>query len=310
MTGLSGWKTLANGGFIALLTAGTGFPGAPASCFAPTIGRPRVVRKMKSEDVAMHWEANADAWTRLSRAGHDVYRDALNTPAFLSMLPPIEGLVGLDVGCGEGSNTRQLARRGAKMSAIDISPTFIAHALEAERDDPLEIDYRVGDGAALPFDDTSFDFVTAFMSLMDMPDHAQALRETYRVLRHGGFLQFSILHPCFVPPTRRNLRDAAGHAYAVEVADYFLETNGAVESWLFSTVSEEERRRTPPFRVPRFHRTLSGWVEIICDASLSIEAFGEPRASEALAAAEPVVADTRVAPVFLHIRCRKSAPSR
>lgn len=266
--------------------------------------------KVKSEDVVECWEANAEAWTRLSRAGHDVYRDALNTPAFLSMLPPVEGLMGLDVGCGEGSNTRQLALKGAKMSAIDIAPTFIAYALEAERDEPLGIDYQVGDGAALPFDDASFDFMTAFMSLMDIPDHAQVLREAHRVLRQGGFLQFSILHPCFVPPTRRNLRDAAGNPYAVEVADYFLETKGAVETWLFSAVSEEERRCTPPFRVPRFHRTLSAWVEIICKASLTIEAFGEPRASETLAAAEPVVADTRIAPIFLHIRCRKGVQRR
>ena len=265
---------------------------------------------MNSEDVAAHWEANAEAWTRLSRAGHDVYRDALNTPAFLSMLPGIDGLAGLDIGCGEGSNTRRLARQGATMSAVDISPTFIAHARDAERDDPLGIDYRVGDGAALPFDDGSFDFVTAFMSLMDMPDHARVLHEAHRVLRDGGFLQFSILHPCFVPPKHRTLRDAAGQAYAVEVADYFVETNGAVETWLFSSISEEERRRTPPFRVPRFHRTLSGWVAIIGQASLAIEAFGEPCASEALAAAEPIVADTRVAPLFLHIRCRKAAAGR
>ena len=265
---------------------------------------------MNSEDVAEHWEANAEAWTRLSRAGHDVYRDTLNTPAFLSMLPSIDGLAGLDLGCGEGSNTRQLARRGARMSAIDISRTFVAHAYEAERDEPLGIEYRVGDAAALPFEDMSFDFVTAFMSLMDIPDAAQTLRETHRVLRHGGFLQFSILHPCFVPPTRRNLRDAAGRPYAVEVADYFREMNGAVDSWLFSTVSEEERRRTPPFRVPRFHRTLSGWVGIICDAALTIEAFGEPCASEALAEAEPKVAGTRIAPIFLHIRCRKHAPGQ
>jgi len=53
---------------------------------------------------------------------------------------------------------------------------------------------------------------------------------------------------------------------------------------------------------------LSGWVEIICGARLVIEKFGEPCASPELAKAEPVVADTRVAPLFLHIRASK--PSR
>jgi Methyltransferase domain len=68
------------------------------------------------------WEANAETWTRQARAGYDVYRDALNTPAFLAMLPAISDLHGLDIGCGEGSNTRELARLGAQMHAIDIAP--------------------------------------------------------------------------------------------------------------------------------------------------------------------------------------------
>jgi trans-aconitate methyltransferase len=41
--------------------------------------------------------------------GHDIYRDHLNTPAFFAMLPDVEGLAGLDIGCGEGHNTRLLA---------------------------------------------------------------------------------------------------------------------------------------------------------------------------------------------------------
>ncbi|MET3587746.1 hypothetical protein ABID21_003877 [Pseudorhizobium tarimense] len=52
---------------------------------------------MDAKTVAAHWEANADAWAHCSRAGFDRYRDALNTPAFLSMLPPVAGLKGLDL---------------------------------------------------------------------------------------------------------------------------------------------------------------------------------------------------------------------
>ena len=60
---------------------------------------------MKHTDVKRYWEENAEAWTRLSRRGYDVYRDHLNTPAFLAMLPDVRGLAGLDIGCGEGNNT-------------------------------------------------------------------------------------------------------------------------------------------------------------------------------------------------------------
>ena len=61
------------------------------------------------EEVGCVWNANADAWTKLARAGYDVYRDYLNPPAFVDMLPDIEGLLGVDLGCGEGHNNEALA---------------------------------------------------------------------------------------------------------------------------------------------------------------------------------------------------------
>jgi putative hydrolase of the HAD superfamily len=79
---------------------------------------------MKDEEVGRYWEGNAEAWTKLSRAGYDVYRDYLNTPAFLEMLPDVAGLRGLDIGCGEGHDTRQVAGRGASVTGLDIAPTF------------------------------------------------------------------------------------------------------------------------------------------------------------------------------------------
>ena len=123
------------------------------------------------------WDENAKAWTVLSRAGYDIYRDCLNTPAFLAMLPEIDGLAGLDLGCGEGHNTRLLARRGAAMTGLDISKRFLQHARRAEMENPLGIRYIQGSGLALPFPAAAFDFVTAFMSLMDMPETPRVLAE-------------------------------------------------------------------------------------------------------------------------------------
>lgn len=260
---------------------------------------------MESIEAGHYWEANAETWTRHVRAGYDVYRDRLNTPSFLAMLPPVAGLTGLDLGCGEGENTRKLARMGARMCAVDVAPTFIRHAQAVEDIESLGIAYRVADAQALPFADGAFDFATAFMSLMDMPAADRALCESVRVLRPGGFLQFSILHPCFVPPHRRVLREADGSVRAVEVARYFDPCEGEVETWWFSTLPETERATTEPFRVPRFHRTLSRWVEMVVQAGLTLETMAEPSASAELGTAEPVLADTRVVPLFLHVRVRK-----
>jgi ubiquinone/menaquinone biosynthesis C-methylase UbiE len=259
---------------------------------------------MDRERAAAYWEANAETWTQLSRAGYDVYRDNVNTPGFLAMLPPIAGLHGLDIGCGEGTNTRALAKLGARMTAIDVAPTFVTHARESEVRDPLGIVYDVADAQALPFADDSFDFATAFMSLMDVPDYRAALAEAHRVVRPAGFFQFSILHPCFTPPHRRVLRDAAGVAHAIEIARYFDNVDGEVDYWKFTAAPEAVQATVEPFGTPLFHYPISDWLNAVVAAGFNIERVGEPSVDEATARRVPSVADSRIAPLFLHIRGR------
>lgn len=264
-------------------------------------------RTMDDRDVGRFWNENAETWTRLARAGYDVYRDKLNTPAFLAMLPDVRGESGIDIGCGEGHNTRLLARRGARMTAIDIAETFVGHAREEEEREPLGIEYRVASALALPFPEARFDFATAFMSLMDMPDHGRALMEAHRVLRAGGFLQFSITHPCLDTPHHKNLRDGSGRTYAYEVGEYFRRLDGAISEWTFSAAPAEVRRNVPKFRVPRFSRTVSGWLNLLIDTGFRIERIEEPCPSDEVAAEYPAVQDAQIMPYFLHVRVRKPA---
>ncbi len=264
---------------------------------------------MDSERVGRYWDENAETWTKLVRAGYDHYRDGFNTPAFLAMLPEVAGLSGLDVGCGEGHNTRLLARAGARMTGIDVSETFVRHAREAEDAEPLGVRYETASAEDLPFGDASFGFATAFMSLMDMPELRRVLAEVFRVLEPGGFLQFSIEHPCFTTPHAKTLRDETGRAYAREVGGYFQERHGEVDEWLFSSTPEEVREGLKPFRVPRFSRTLSGWMNPLVEAGFALERFGEPYPSDETTRELPRLQSAQVFAMFLHVRARKPSAS-
>lgn len=266
---------------------------------------------MTHDQAGRYWERNAETWTLLSRQGWDLYRDLLNTPAFFSILPDVRGRTGLDIGCGEGHNTRLLAERGAAMVAFDISPTFAREAAAVENSEAASVEtqppirYVAASAQQIPFAAASFDFATSFMCLMDLPDQPLAFHEIARVLRPGGFLQFSILHPCFNTPHRRLLRTPEGEAYAVEVGRYFERTNGRIERWIFSAAPAEVKAGLAPFEVPTFHRPLSDWISAILNAGLTIEQLAEPRADDATARAFPHIQDTQVVSYFLHVRCRK-----
>ena len=262
---------------------------------------------MDSKTVGEYWEENAEAWTKLSRAGYDTYRDHLNTPAFFAVLPDVAGLRGLDIGCGEGHNTRLLAKRGARALGIDIAGTFVRHAQEEERSAPLGVEYAIADACALPFPGRTFDFAPAFMSLMDVPTPGRAIAEIERVLKPGGFLQFSICHPCFDTPHRVNLRDERGITYAIEVGEYFRNVDGHVHKWLFSAAPEEAKRGLPPFRVPCFTRTLSQWFAMLLQVGFAIDYVGEPRPTDDAVRRYPSIQDAQVVAYFLHLRVRKPA---
>lgn len=260
---------------------------------------------MNHTEAGKYWNENAHAWTQLARAGYDTYRDHLNTPAFFAMLPDGRGLAGLDIGCGEGHNTRLLAQRGARVTAVDISENFIRYAREAEQREPLGIEYRVASAVALPFADATFDFAIATMSFMDVPEHEQALAEAARVIKPGGFFQFSICHPCTDTPHRKNVRDETSTTRGLELGGYFHKQQGRILEWLFGAAPKELRKRLPKFQTPWFHHTLSEWLNAMIAAGFTIERVEEPTASDEVVARCHDMQDTQVMPYFLHIRGRK-----
>lgn len=115
------------------------------------------------------------------------WRTAENSAAYL--LPRLgEGMDVLDVGCGPGTITADLARfvPGGSVLGIDI-PSDVMETAQRERGSDT-VRFEVGDVYALGFDDDSFDVVHAHQVLQHLGDPVAALREMRRVLRPGGTL--------------------------------------------------------------------------------------------------------------------------
>jgi 2-polyprenyl-3-methyl-5-hydroxy-6-metoxy-1,4-benzoquinol methylase len=74
---------------------------------------------MESESVKKQWNEAAEPWTDFVRKGKDFYREEMNNPALFGLLGNIKGKKILDLACGEGSNTRILARKGATVVGVD-----------------------------------------------------------------------------------------------------------------------------------------------------------------------------------------------
>jgi 2-polyprenyl-3-methyl-5-hydroxy-6-metoxy-1,4-benzoquinol methylase len=106
------------------------------------------------------------------------------------LLPPPAGLRILDVGCARGGFARDLARRGAIVTAVDISPAAIAFT--REKLEPYGGTAEVADVTALPFRDGEFDAVTALETLHHVADPEAVLDELVRVTRPGGLIVISV----------------------------------------------------------------------------------------------------------------------
>jgi len=164
------------------------------------------------------------------------WRTAENSAAYLlDSLQP--GLDLLDVGCGPGTITMDLAERVApgRVVGIDSQSEVIARADELrQRRDRANVKFSVGDVYALRFDDARFDVVHAHQLLQHLTRPVEALKEMYRVMRPGGIL---------------GVRDSDYAAFAWAPRDPRLERWMHLYHQLTRRNGAEAERRPPPPRM-------------------------------------------------------------
>jgi len=216
----------------------------------------------------------------------DHYDDPASS-ALLSVLGPVEGLRVLDVACGHGRYTREIARRGGTVVGLDISRALIERAVAIENKEPLGARYVCDDLAlSRKFDARSFDLVTCGFGLSDVDDLDESLANIARVLAPGGRFAFSILHPAFP-----GAADVSG-SWPPE-GSYYQE-----QRWYADGEASTLRQR-----VGANHRMISTYVNELVEHGLSVDCMEEPGPAGDWAAGKPEAARF---PLYLAIGATRS----
>lgn len=245
--------------------------------------------RLEAADLRAAWHEQAAAWLAWARTpSHDSYW-RFHRDQFLELVPP-PGKRTLDLGCGEGRLSRDLKRLGHDVVAVDASPALVTAAHEA---DP-KLETHLSDAAKLPFDESSFDLVIAFMSLQDIDDFEGAIRETARVLRAGGRFCLAIVHPL----------NSAGKFDGDEADSPFTITGSYLDR---SYYADNVVRDGLEIDFVSAHRPLEAYTEAIAEAGLLIERVKEPAVPNA-ALTRPQSRRWQRMPLFLHLRALKLAP--
>jgi SAM-dependent methyltransferase len=119
----------------------------------------------------------------------------------------------LELGCGAGYFTKEFARSGAEIVAVDVSADLLEIAKANGR--ASNVRYEIQDACALTYSDAAFDSVVG-SSILHHLEIEPAMREIYRVLKRGGTIYFTepnMLNPQIavqknIPWIKRKLGDS------------------------------------------------------------------------------------------------------
>ncbi len=231
--------------------------------------------------VIAAWAAATDHLDDFGEEG-DFTRQHLLNPAIFTLLGSVKGRAILDAGCGQGYLCRLLARRGARVTGVEPATPWYQTAVERERHDPLGITYLQADLSTLEAPGR-FDAVVANMVLMDIPAYEAAIHRCVAALVPGGDFIFSLSHPCFEEPSAA----WAGKGH-VAVSEYLAEYT------------------IPQTFSPRFHRSLSRYLDHVLDAGCRLRRIVEPSLDEEWARLGPAYERNVHVPSVIVVHATKS----
>lgn len=210
----------------------------------------------KAVDTGELYDEHAARWQRREPSS---LSDFTGRPAVFDLCGPVEGLDIIDLGCGEGYCTRELAGRGAgSIVGVELSQEMVQLARAQEAQLGQGITYRQGDVTALEDADASYDLAVAVFvyNYVDTGQMLASFREVHRVVRPGGHFVFAVPHPAFA--FIRTDRTPPFY-FEVGAAGYFEGRDVQFQGEIY-------RRDGTALPVQMVHKTLSDYFDALAAA--------------------------------------------
>ena len=227
--------------------------------------------------IQKQWEDNAEAFADLiAGAGTPHHKKILN-PCVEELLGDVKGKSLLDAGCGEGYLARYYTKKGANVVAIDLSPTLIETSETITDNEGLEVDYRVEDVRHVEsIPNETFDIVLSNLVLLNIPCLEDALMEYCRVLKTGGYLVFSIVHPAFnfYGPGSWEMGEKDSETNRRE--GLFFKVDNYFDEKEFERYWRTRQGEKFPVPISFFHRALATYLNAIVATGFNLVDFREP----------------------------------
>jgi ubiquinone/menaquinone biosynthesis C-methylase UbiE len=218
----------------------------------------KIKQKSEWDDVAGKWNkmvGESGMWHQK----HDI------DPIIFKLLGSIKNKRIIEIGCGNGYLSRRLAKRGGKVTAIDLSSKFIKLAVGRERIKPLGVVYLVRDAAYLSgLKNNYFDIAVVDMSLMDIANVERAIKEIAKVLKPKGVFIFSITHPINSDWDWTILKVKGKKRFGKFVYRYLRPFGGQVKFHIDSIL----------MNLTQYHRPIGAYIAYLRGAGLWIDKFG------------------------------------
>jgi SAM-dependent methyltransferase len=215
-------------------------------------------------------------------------------PTFRAMLPDVQGLKIVDLGCGFGWFCRWARQQGAAhVLGIDTSSKMLSRAIAATSDDSIVYDLADLERVELP--KNSFDMVFSSLTFHYIANLSRLYEKVRQTLVPGGRLAFSIEHPIFMAPQKPGWLTNYAGSKAWPIDSYFLEGPRTTD-WLAPGVVKH-------------HRTLSTSLTLLIRSGFIIDEIVEFKPSEKQIAEDPTLIDELQRPMFLLVAAHTAQPT-